>query len=159
MSVFGRLNITVYKWNADKDSFDTATQTRYVNYQKTTHDAGIYGDDTKSEETNFVGLKAVRADMNGEGRDGIAVLLLGKWKSNEDYYGQYVESHYYYDRVFPYFTYVFFNQGSIQPLEPTNEYYDGKGVGYGPLSDHDSSQGTLFGDSSKGVFYYYRYNG
>ncbi|MBQ7193017.1 MAG: hypothetical protein IJR98_01430 [Synergistaceae bacterium] len=97
-SVFGRLNITVYKWNKDKGSFDTATQARYVNYQNTTHEGGPSGDDTKSEEANIVGLKAVRADMNGEGRDGIAILLLGKWKSNEDYYGQYVESHHYYDR-------------------------------------------------------------
>lgn len=137
VSVFGRLNITVYKWNKDKGSFDTATQARYVNYQNSWSSSSEYGSDEGFEEANIVGLKAVRADMNGEGRDGIAVLLLGKWKSGDSHTTEYGTTHSeYYDRVYPYFTYVFFEPGTINPITPTNEYYDGKGVGYGPLSDH-----------------------
>lgn len=113
-SVFGRLNITVYKWNKDNGSFDTATQARYVNYQHSwSTPLGDYGYDEGYDEVNLIGLKAVRADVNGEGRDGIVILLLGKWKTWDHYVQTWSGTVRYYDRVYPYFTYVFFEPGTI----------------------------------------------
>lgn len=149
--IFGQVCIKIFKWNKDSGSFTTATQQRAVNY---TADEGY-----ERFYINFLGLKAVRADVNGEGRDGIVILLLGHehfhwYDASMTYQWHYTES------IYPYFTYVFFEPGTINPIAPTGEYFDGQGVFRGPLKDHDSSKGYLFGKKESGsdferVFIYF----
>lgn len=147
--IFGQINVTIYKWDNNSGSFASATQQTSVNSQGR-HQTEYYDD---TWWVNFLGLKAVRCDYNGEGKDGIAVLLLGHSKVREELNGKH-----YYEQVCPYFLYIYCEQGTIQPKRSTeNQYFDGWGIYTGPLNDHGSPNAFLFGDTSEtkaGVFYY-----
>lgn len=151
--VFGRINLTVYKWDNNSGSFASATQQTSVN------NVGSHQDQYEDSKwwVNFLGLKAVRCDFNGEGKDGIVVLLLAHQKCDEDLesYG-----HHYYDQVFPYFIYWGCEQGTIQPYQLSGKCFDGCGINHGPLGEHGSGK-YLFGDNDqeKGGVFYYRRNG
>lgn len=151
--VFGQLNVTIYKWDNNSGSFASATQNISVN-DHDRHQTQYYDDEWW---TNFLGLKAVRYDYDGEGKDGIAVLLLAHQKLHEEMDGHGKHN---YEHVCPYFMYWYCDQGTITPKYATlnregTQYFDGDGIYTGSLGAHGTI--CMFGDTTrgkKGVFYY-----
>ncbi|MBQ7217051.1 MAG: hypothetical protein IJS39_13830, partial [Synergistaceae bacterium] len=156
--VFGQLNITIFKWDSDSGSFSKGANSIAVNYYN------VYSYNYfATYRVNLLGLKAARADWNGEGKDGIAVLFFGHYSSEYEY----DHGHYDYEQVCPYFMYWYCDEYTINPKQATfdtnnNQYFDGWGIRYGPLNDHGTPSQCIFGDKTEneeGTFYYFNQNG
>ena len=74
----GDIRCRVHKWNAQKGAFDTAETVKdYHGEKKYHHNFLLWELYDYSLATGVVGLRAVTADLNGDGRDEIATVILG----------------------------------------------------------------------------------
>ena len=115
------------------------------------------------EEVSLLGLKAVKCDWNGEGKDGIAVLLLARWKYYNYVYNKAPrpsESKYSYQQICPYLMYWYCDTNTIAPKtalfgSDNSQYFDGWGIQAGALRVHGTPNQFIFGDKTtnkEGVF-------
>ncbi len=133
-AVFGRVNVTICKWN--NGSF--TRQNAYTSYNYST------GNFSAFNNVNVVGLRAARADLDGDGKDELVVLVLGRECSFLGLDFGYTE------KVFPYLTRWYCDQGTITPKYDSSSL-KGNGITHGALYHGNSA---LFSSVSDGTFYY-----
>ena len=126
---WGKINVRVYKWN--NGSFKSENANTSYNYL------------SQGPRTYILGFKSARADLDGDGKDEIAVLLIAIY--------EYLDRLHYNGTVYPYLTRWYCDQGSIKPKYDSSSLKGGGVERYGVLN---TSQSVLFG-SSNGVFHYY----
>ncbi|MBQ9574860.1 MAG: hypothetical protein IJR27_06250, partial [Synergistaceae bacterium] len=146
----GNIHCKVHKWNAETGAFDTAETVKDYHGEKIDANPGRLFPDDYSIATGVVGLRAVTADLNGDGMDEIATVLVG-YSHRKKWNGRIRE--YRFD-VFPHLAVWKFENG-ITPIHDdahvkggigTNTYYradgDGPRYDFGPLYELIKNQTT-----------------
>ena len=132
---WGKINVRVYKWN--NGSFKSENANTSYNYL------------AQGPMVYILGFRSAKADLDGDGKDEIAVLLIAEY--------DYVDRFYFDGIVYPYLTRWYCDQGSITPKYDSNSL-KGSGIRQGVLK---TSQSVLFENSlgssqkPKGVFHFY----
>ena len=136
------INVTVYKWN--NGSFTKANNKVSYDGKNSAWNAYV------TVNVSALGLKAARADLDGDGKDEIAVLLFVY--EDMQSYAQNSESKSF--EVFPYLTYWYCDKGTIAPKYDASKT-KGKKLEFGRLSNEGGSK--LFANSARDGAFYYEY--
>ena len=75
--IVGDVNCRIYQWNAKKGAFDTAETAKDYHGEQIDANPGRAWPDDWTVVSGVVGLRAVAADLNGDGKDEIATVILG----------------------------------------------------------------------------------
>ncbi|MBQ7578821.1 MAG: hypothetical protein IJT21_11215, partial [Synergistaceae bacterium] len=146
----GDVNCVVYQWNAGKMGFDSVETSKEYSGEKL-KDAW-YDDLPEAWATTVVGLRATAADLDGDGKDEIATVLLGyyhhkQWDAKIKFYKLRRDDAY----VYPHLTVWTFNRNSIKPIHDDSHVKGGVDSGenrydFGPLYELVKNQTKLLGD-------------
>ena len=163
--IAGDVNCAVYQWNAEKHKFDKAETAKAYNKYEIRRTGVIEVHNPIANVSGIVGLRATAADLDGDGKDEIATVLLGyyhrkQWdapikayKYRDDYFSAY-----------PHLAVWTFNRGSIKPVHDDAHVMGGgdENYNYGTLYDlvkDDSSRNKkLLSDTPSLEFEYVWFN-
>ena len=115
---FGDICCKIYKWNAEKIAFDTESTIK--TYSEVDVGLGLITptiDMGAGHVTGFIGLRAVAADLDGDGKDEIVTLVLGyfhfkHWNWQTRGLSKFRQSHFY---AYPHLAVWKFDKG-IKPV-------------------------------------------
>ncbi len=134
----GDVNCKVYQWNAANGNFDSAETAK--DYHSERLQDAWYDDLPEAWVSGFVGLRATAADLDGDGKDEIATLLLGyvhhkKWDAKIKAYKLRWDDFY----AYPHLAVWTFSRGSIKPVHD-----DAHVKGGGQSGENNYNYGTLY---------------
>ena len=134
---WGKINVRIYKWN--NGSFRSESANTDYNYIRTLDGP---------HEAFILGLRAAKADFDGDGKDEIAVLLISEARDVGPTWGGF-GSVYIKENIYPYLTRWYCDKNSIKPKYDSGSL-KGSGIPIGALR---TSQNVLFG-TSNGTYCY-----
>ena len=122
-TVIGNINVTIYKWNKNGgyDSKNSNVSYNYYEYKNFLHVWQYAG---------VAGLRAVTADLEGDGKDEIVTLIVGFSQYLDTWSDQYISGR---TRKFQYYPYLinwYCDKGTIIPKHD-DKHIKGGGVEYG----------------------------
>ena len=134
---WGKINVRIYKWNNGSFRSESAnTDYNYINPVDRIHEVFI------------LGLRATKADFDGDGKDEIAVLLISEVRDAFATWGGFGSVHIT-ENIYPYLTRWYCDKNSIKPKYDSGSL-KGSGIPIGALK---TSQNVLFG-TSNGTYCY-----
>ncbi len=133
----GKINCAIYKWNSQKASYDSETTQIDCSYYEYANWSGY------KKWSGIAGLKAVAADLDGDGKDEIVTLLVGYYEfrqttSQVKKYEGTIYRHQWLLEYQPYLTRWYCEKSSIKPIFDSNNI-KGNGVQEGLLKTSGSS--------------------
>ncbi len=150
----GDVCASVFKWDLNSGTFASESSTKEYHYHKldtTGFFSWLVGGSNWHHEvwSGIAGVKAVAADLDGDGKDEIVTLLIGwyghsawnptwkiSWKGKQDDF-----------EMYPYLAVWSCSKGLITPQHDEN-HVKGQGIPVGPLADYGKNQSSLFGEAT-----------
>ncbi|MBQ7733030.1 MAG: hypothetical protein IJT58_03315 [Synergistaceae bacterium] len=142
--IVGNVHCRIHKWNAQKNAFDTTETIK--DYYKGTLRSVWHEAFAKTKVSGVIGLRAVAADLNGDGRDEIATILLGYFHrlegDSDDFHNEFIF-------IYPHLAVWKFdnNSDSKNPLVPVHDDAHVKGGvnGFSFLNEYGGDDKEFFG--------------
>ena len=134
----GDINCKVYQWNANRRYFDTQETAKDYHYERLKD--GAFDDLPEAWVSGVIGLRAVAADLDGDGKSEIATILLGyvhhkQWDAKIKAYSLRLDDFY----AYPHLAVWTFNRGSTKPVHDDSHVKGG-----GQSGDDNYNYGTLY---------------
>ena len=152
--IVGDVCVHVFKWDFSKGTFESQSSTKEYSHNR----IKIIGylDQLKGEHhheefwSGVAGLKAA-ADLDGDGKDEIVTLLIGK-DANSQWDPSFKQGYLcnYEFHMYPYLAVWSCPRGLITP-QHDESHVKGQGIQEGPLADYGKNQSKLLGES---LWYY-----
>lgn len=132
--VMGKVNVLIYKWDDQQSNFTSGRGSISYNYYQY-HNALNY-----KEWAGVAGLRAVPADIDGDGKDEIVTLVVGYYERYDWYHnvlggGSGYDDEFWY---YPYLTVWSCKRGTITPAHDS-DHIKGKGIKAELLKDKASA--------------------